>query len=68
MAHLYVGLPAFPYRHQPADRLIHHRLVIDGQKLLGDSLGDGVKTCAGGGGEAEAFHGLSGIEVTTGWR
>ena len=36
--------PGGPYSrpHQPADGLIHHRPVIDGEKLLADSLGHGV--------------------------
>ncbi len=35
------GSSALPRHHQPADGLIHHRPVIDGQKLLADSLGNG---------------------------
>ena len=40
----------------PADGLIPHRPVIDGQKLLADSLGNGVLSCAGAAGEDDAFH------------
>lgn len=36
------GSSALPRLHQPADGLIPHRPVIDGQKLLADSLGNGV--------------------------
>ena len=43
-------------RHQPVDELIHHRPVIDGQKLLAGSRGNGVESCAGAAGEDEAFH------------
>lgn len=50
---------ALPRPHQPADGLIPHRPVIDGQKLLADELGDGVLSCAGGGGEEEGFHGAN---------
>ena len=50
-------LAAIPRQHQPVDRLIHHRLVINRQKLLADSLGNRVKTCAGAAGEDDAFHG-----------
>ena len=45
-----------PRSHQPADGLIHHRPIINGQKLLADTLGNRVKTCAGAAGEDEAFH------------
>jgi len=45
-----------PRYHQPANGLIPHRPIIDGQKLLADSLGNRVKTCAGAAGEDEAFH------------
>ena len=45
-----------PCKHQPANGLTHHRPIIDGQKLLADSLGNRVKTCAGAAGEDEAFH------------
>jgi len=38
----HLGSFALPRPHQPADGLIHHRPVIDGQKLLADSLGNGV--------------------------
>ena len=31
-------------------------LVFDGQKVFGDELGNGVYSCAGGGGEDEAYH------------
>ena len=43
-------------QHQPAAGLIPHRPIIDGQKLLADTLGNGAKTCAGVDGEDEAFH------------
>ena len=43
-------------QHQPAAGLIPHRPIIDGQKLLADTLGNGVKTCAGAAGEDEAYH------------
>lgn len=49
-------LVAIPRQHQPADGLIHHLPFINGQKLLADSLGNRVKTCAGAAGEDEAFH------------
>ena len=32
---------------QTADGIIHHRLFIDGQGLLADSLGNGVESCDG---------------------
>jgi hypothetical protein len=37
---------ADPCQHQGAERVIDHRLVIDGQQLLADSHGDGVETSA----------------------
>ena len=43
-------------QHQDADGIIHHRLVIDGQKLFAHPLGDGVKTGAGTAGQYNAFH------------
>ena len=49
-------LVAIPRQHQPVDELIPHRPIIDGQKLLADTLDNGVKTCAGAAGEDEAFH------------
>ena len=56
--------PFFVYDHPPRQPhhaegligLIHYQLVIDGQKLLANSLGNRVKTCAGAAGEDEAFH------------
>ena len=36
------GSSALPRPHHPADGLIPHRPVIDGQKLLVGSLGNGV--------------------------
>ena len=45
-----------PCKHQPAAGLIPYRPIIDGQKLLADSLGNRVKTCAGAAGEDEACH------------
>ena len=51
-------------QHQPAAGLIHHRPIIDGQKLLADSLGNGVKTCAGAAGEDEAFHIVNEVDLT----
>ena len=53
-----------PRPHQPADELIHHRPVTDGQKLLADSLGNRVKTCAGAAGEDEAFHIVNEVDLT----
>lgn len=44
-----------PCKHQPSNGLTHHRPIIDRQKLLADSLGNGVKTCAGAAGEDDAF-------------
>ena len=42
--------------HQDADRIIDHRLVVDGQQLLADALGDRVEPGAGAAGEDDAFH------------
>ena len=50
------GSSALPRSHHPADGLIHHRPGIVGQKLLADSLGNGVQSCAGAAGEDDAFH------------
>lgn len=46
-----VGHPTLPRKQQHVDGLMHYRGVIDGRKLLADSLGNGVQSCAGGGGE-----------------
>ena len=61
------GSSALPRPHHPADGLIPHRPVIDGQKLLVGSLGDRVKACVGAAGEDEAFHRVSGVDFTK-WR
>lgn len=57
-------------QHQPAAGLIYHRPIIDGQKLLADSLGNRVKTRAGAAGEDEAFHRVANKAVTSwiSWR
>lgn len=54
---------ALPRPQQHGEGLIHHRLVIDGQKRLADELGNGVEDCGGGGG-VEGVHVLSGVDVT----
>ena len=41
--------------------LIYHRPIIDGQKLLADSLGNVVKTTTGAAGEDDAFHCIESI-------
>ena len=43
---------------QDGHRIIDHRLVIDGQKLLGNPFGDGVKTGSGSSGKYDSFHKL----------
>ena len=53
-----MGLYGSPSLHQPAEGTRRHPPVIDGQKLLADSLGNRVKACAGGAGEDEAFHSI----------
>lgn len=55
---------ALPRPHQPADGLIPHRPVIDGQKVHAGSLGNGVQSCAGAADEDEGFHEVSGVDVT----
>lgn len=51
-----IGAPNSPRLHQPVAGLILHRSIIAGQKPLADTLGNGVKMCAGAVGEDEAFH------------
>ena len=43
-------------QHQHADGVVDHRLVVDGQQLFADALGDRVETGAGAAGEDDAFH------------
>ena len=50
------GSSTLSRQHLPADGLIPHRPVIDGQKLHVGSLGNGVKACAGAAGEEDDFH------------
>ena len=54
-----MGLYGSPCLHQPAEGTRRHPPVIDGQKLLADSLGNRVKACAGAAGKDDAFHGIS---------
>ena len=49
-------ISGFPLSAAAAGGIIHHRPIIDGQKLLADSLGNRVKTCAGAAGKDDAFH------------
>ena len=42
--------------HQGRDGVIDHRLVVDGEQLFADALGDGVQSCAGPSGENDSFH------------
>ena len=42
--------------HKKAQRVIHHRFVIDREKLLADDAGDGMKPGAGAAGKDDAFH------------
>ena len=43
-------------QHQRTDGVIHHRLVIDGQQLFANTLGNRVKPRAGASGEYYSFH------------
>ena len=47
---------ADPGHHQDRDRIIDHRLVIDGDQLLRDALGDGVEAGPTAACEYDAFH------------
>ena len=49
-------------QHQDGDRIVDHRLVIDGQKLLGNSFGDGIEAGAAAAGENDSFHN-SGLNI-----
>ena len=42
--------------HQHRQRVVHHRLVVHRQQLLGDALRDGVQPRAAAAGEDDAFH------------
>ncbi len=33
--------------HQRAERVVHHRLVVDGHELFANAFGDGVEAGAG---------------------
>ena len=43
-------------QHQRTDGVIHHRLVVDGQQLFANTLGNRVKPRAGPSGEYYSFH------------
>ena len=42
--------------HQHRDRIVDHRLIVDGQELLGDSLRDGIEAGSTAAGEHDTFH------------
>ena len=48
-----------PCQHQRTNGVIHHRLVVDGQQLFANALGNRVKPRAGPAGEYDAFHVIS---------
>jgi hypothetical protein len=33
--------------HEGGERIVNHRLVVDGHQLLANTLGNGVEACAG---------------------
>ena len=45
----------YPRKHKHRDRVIDHRLVIDGHKLLADCKRERVETGAGAAGEDDTF-------------
>ena len=45
-------------QHQARQRVVDHRLVVDGQQLLGHSLRHRVQPGAGTSGKDDAFHGI----------
>ena len=45
--------------HQHGERVVHERLVVDGQQLLADRLGDGVQPGPRPTREYDAFHEIS---------
>ena len=42
--------------HEGREGVVDHRLVVDGEELLGDGLGDGVEAGSGASGEDDSFH------------
>ena len=48
--------------HQHGDRIVDHRLIVDGQELLGDSFRDGIEAGSTAAGEHDSFHRL--VELT----
>jgi hypothetical protein len=46
---------ADPRQHQRGQRVVHHRLVVYRQQLLGDRLGDGIQPGARAAGEDDAL-------------
>ena len=43
-------------KHQNTQRIIHHRLVVDGKHLLADTFGYGIKAGAGASRKYNSFH------------
>ena len=43
-------------QHEGGERIVDHRLVVDGQQLLARHAGERVETSAGAAGEDDAFH------------
>jgi len=42
--------------HESRERVVDHRLVVDGEELFRDCLGDGVKPRAGAACEDDSLH------------
>lgn len=43
-------------QHQRRQRIVDHRLVVNGEQLLADTLGDGVEPCAAPARQYDTFH------------
>ena len=45
-----------PGHHQDGDGIVYHGLVVDGEKLLGHSLRNGIEARSAASGEDDSFH------------
>ena len=43
-------------QHEHGDRIVDHRLVIDGKELLGNSFGNGIEAGTASAGKNDSFH------------
>ncbi len=65
-AHAYENLPD-SRQHQRAERVVDHRLVVDGKQLLAQDASEWVEPSSGAAGEDDALHAFTPSAARTAW-